>query len=55
MKLLQSSTIFKQRTNHEVNFFPTINSEYIIATLHIVKIEKTEVDISSCTIIPYFN
>ena len=48
IKLLQSSSIFKQKNNHEVpceqnfcmKFFTTHNSKNIIATLRIVTIEK---------------
>ena len=50
MKLLQSSTFFKQKNNHEVSydinfcleFFTTANSKNIIATLLVVTIEKSE-------------
>ena len=50
MKLLQSSTIFKQKNYHEVSydqnfcmkFFTTPNSKDIIATLRKVTIEKSK-------------
>ena len=50
MKLLQSSTIFKQKNDHEVScdqnfcmkFFTTPKSKNIIATLRLATIEKFE-------------
>ena len=50
MKLLQSSTTFKQKNNHEVScdqdlcmkLFTTPDSKNIIATLLIVTIRKSE-------------
>ena len=58
MKLSQSSTMFKQKNNHEVycdwNFciFATPNSKTIIATLRIVTIEKSEL---TCLLTLYFH
>ena len=47
MKLLQSSTIFKQKKNHEVSnfclkFFTIPNGKNIIATPSIVSIKKSK-------------
>ena len=50
MKLLQSSTILKQKNNHEVSYdknffvkvFTTPNSKNIIATLRIITTEKSK-------------
>ena len=58
MKLLQSSTIFKQKNNYEVScdqnfymkYFTTPNLKNIIATLRMVIIEKS--DIPSYIIFP---